>query len=145
MNFRQSTMRGSRGGLEVRTSWKIAKTKGSLSNTKKPSIPRWAIIDTSAKRYLMAFRWWADDGPLIMVLGSSLLKKQTQRTVSLLDSLWQNSLDLRMDYVSIANCGRLQCQSSGQEVLSCLQWPGSNCLVTWRSGTWIQGGGVFPH
>ena len=29
-------------------------------------------IDTPVKRYLMAFRWRANDGPLIVALGSSL-------------------------------------------------------------------------
>ena len=32
----------------------------------------WAIIDTPAKRHLMAFRWRADDDPLILALESSL-------------------------------------------------------------------------
>ena len=36
------------------------------------SIQCWAIIGSRAKRHLMAFRWRADDGLLIMVLGSSL-------------------------------------------------------------------------
>ena len=36
------------------------------------SIQCWAIIGMPAKRHLMAFRWRADDGPLIVVLGSSL-------------------------------------------------------------------------
>ena len=36
------------------------------------SIQCWAIIGTPAKRHLMAFRWQADDVPLIVVLGSSL-------------------------------------------------------------------------
>ena len=36
------------------------------------SIQCWAIIGTPAKRHLMAFRWRADDGPLMVVLGSSL-------------------------------------------------------------------------
>ena len=36
------------------------------------SILCWAIIGTPAKCPLMAFRWRADDSPLIVVLGSSL-------------------------------------------------------------------------
>ena len=36
------------------------------------SIQCWAIIGTSAKRHLMAFHRRADDGALILVLGSSL-------------------------------------------------------------------------
>ena len=50
----------------------------------------WAIIGTPAKRHLMAFRWRADDGPLIVVLGSSLTsstKKKTKKALSKLDPL----------------------------------------------------------
>ena len=36
------------------------------------SIQWWAIIGTPAKRHFMAFRWRADDDPLIVVLGSFL-------------------------------------------------------------------------
>ena len=36
------------------------------------SIECWAIIDTPAECHLMAFRWRADDGLLIVVLGPSL-------------------------------------------------------------------------
>ena len=36
------------------------------------SIQCWAIIGTPAKHHLMAFRWYTDDGPFIVVLGSSL-------------------------------------------------------------------------
>ena len=43
---------------------------------------------------LMAFRWRADDGPLLVLFGSSfpLSKKQKK----MLDPLWQNFLDPRM-------------------------------------------------
>ena len=51
----------------------------------------------------MAFRWRAVDGPLIVVFGSFLssslnkLKKTAKKkTLSKLDPLWQNFLDLRM-------------------------------------------------
>ena len=49
----------------------------SLKNTKLPSqLQCWAIISTRAKRHFncitMAFRWRVDDGPLIVVFGSSL-------------------------------------------------------------------------
>ena len=33
---------------------------------------RWAIIGTPAKRHLKAFRWRDDDGPLLVIFGSSL-------------------------------------------------------------------------
>ena len=36
------------------------------------SIQCWGIIGTPVKRHLMAFRWRAHDGPLKVVLGSSL-------------------------------------------------------------------------
>ena len=39
------------------------------------SIQCWAIIGRPAKCHLMAFRWRADYGPLIMVLPSSTKKK----------------------------------------------------------------------
>ena len=42
----------------------------------------------------MAFPWWADDGPLIVVLGTSL----PLSTQSKLDPLWQNFLDPRMEH-----------------------------------------------
>ena len=38
-----------------------------------------AIIGTLAKRHLMAFRWRADDGPLIVVLAST--KKRQKKNV----------------------------------------------------------------
>ena len=46
------------------------------------SIQCWAIIGLRAKRHLMAVCWRADDGPLIVVLGSSLpssLKKKRKK------------------------------------------------------------------
>ena len=53
----------------------------------------WAIIDTPAKRHLMAFRWRADDGPLIVVLGSlppliNLLNKRCQSWTPSDKTLW---------------------------------------------------------
>ena len=47
----------------------------------------------------MAFHWRADDGPLLVVFGSShphFLKK----TLSEMDPLWQNVPDPRMDIIS---------------------------------------------
>ena len=46
-----------------------------------------AIIGTPAKRHLMAFRWRADNGPLIVVLGSSL-PSSTNKTKK--RKRWQN-------------------------------------------------------
>ena len=46
---------------------------------------------------LMVFRWQADVGPLLTVLGSSLPQKKTKKTLAELDPLWQNFLDPRMD------------------------------------------------
>ena len=42
------------------------------SQNYQASIQRWAIIGTPAKRHLKAFRWRADDGPLLVIFGSSL-------------------------------------------------------------------------
>ena len=44
-----------------------------------------AIISTPAKRHFMAFRWRADDDPLIVVFGSS----HHSSTKKKLDPLWQ--------------------------------------------------------
>ena len=46
------------------------------------SIQCWAIISTPAKRHLIAFRWRADNGPLIVVLGSSLSPHQLKKKLS---------------------------------------------------------------
>ena len=55
------------------------------------SIQCWAIIGMPGKRHLMAFRWHADDGPLKVVLGSSLpsstKKNKNKKTLSKLDPL----------------------------------------------------------
>ena len=42
------------------------------SQSFQTSIQYWAIIGTQAKHHLMVFHWLVDDGPLIVVLGSSL-------------------------------------------------------------------------
>ena len=77
--------RGGAGGLEHPL--KNYKNIGFSNNTGpdplknrsyQASIQCWAIIDTPAKCHLMAFRWRADDGPLIVVLGSSLPSSKTQ-------------------------------------------------------------------
>ena len=41
----------------------------------------------------MAFRWRADDGPLLVLFGSSLPISKTKK----LDPIWQNLLDPRMN------------------------------------------------
>ena len=76
----------------------------SLKNRSyQASFQCWGIIGTPVKRHLMAFRWRAHDGPLIVVLGSSLpsltkkkKKQKKQKKTSKLDPLWQNFLDPRM-------------------------------------------------
>ena len=70
-----------RGGQGVWTPLKNHKNIGFSSNigldplkngSYQASIQCWAIIGPPAKRHLMVFRWRAEDGPLIVVLGSSL-------------------------------------------------------------------------
>ena len=84
----------SRGGQGIRTLLKNHKNKRVSSNTGpdslnnrsyQASIQRWAIISTPAKRHLMAFRWLANAGPLIVVLGSSLPLSTKKKTLSKLD------------------------------------------------------------
>ena len=88
-------MCGSRGGgAGSRTPLKNHKTIRFSSNTGpdplknrsyQASIQCWVIIGTPAKRHLMAFRWRADGGPLIVVpastLPSSTKQKQTKKVV----------------------------------------------------------------
>ena len=81
------------GGEGVRTPLKNHKNIGFSSKLNtgpdplknrsyQASIQCWAIIRTPGKRHLTAFRWRADDGPLKVVLGSSLplstIKKSCQ-------------------------------------------------------------------
>ena len=70
-----------RGGQGVRTPLKNHKNIGFSSNigldplkngSYQASIQCWAITGPPAKRHLMVFCWRAEDGPLIVVLGSSL-------------------------------------------------------------------------
>ena len=72
------------GGQGVLTPPENHKNIGFLSNTdpdplkitKLPSQHSMlAIIGTPAKHHLMVFRWWADDGPFIVVFASQLKKK----------------------------------------------------------------------
>ena len=55
---------------------KITKNMGFSSNTGpdplKTAAAKPAFIRMPAKRHVMTFPWRADDGPLIVVLGSSL-------------------------------------------------------------------------
>ena len=44
----------------------------------------------------MAFRWWADDGPLLALFGSSLPSSDKKKTLSEIDYFWQNLLDPHM-------------------------------------------------
>ena len=49
------------------------------SQNYQASIQRWAIIGPPAKRHLKAFRWRADDGPLLVIFWSSLPYKNVVR------------------------------------------------------------------
>ena len=95
-----SLIRGSRGGQGVRTPppLKYHKAIGFLSNTgpdplenHKATMPAFYVGPTSARQrnaIKMAFRWRANDGPLIVVFESSLplSNKQTKRCQSLTPS-----------------------------------------------------------
>ena len=98
------------GGQGVRTTLKNPENIGFPSNTGPDLLKNhcyqvsnqcWAIIGTLAKRHLMAFRWQADDGPLIVELGSSL---PTSTKKKKLDPLSQNFLDpsMAVDLVNLA-------------------------------------------
>ena len=45
------------------------------------SIQCWTIVGTPAKRHLMAFCWWAEDGQLKVVLGSSLHSSNKKKNI----------------------------------------------------------------
>ena len=60
---------------------------GFSSNTGPDLLKKcWAIIGTPAKHHLMVFRWWADDGPIIVVLGSSLPSSTKKNKIKNLQS-----------------------------------------------------------
>ena len=97
------------GGPAPPPPWKNHKSIRFSSNTGpdllkirsyQASIQCWAINGTPAKRHLMTFRWRADDGPLIVVVGCSLpsstKNKTKKKRLSKLDSLLQNFLGPRM-------------------------------------------------
>ena len=74
------------GGPDPPPPWKITKIKKFLSNRntgpdplKFSKLTSWAIIGTPAKRHLKVFRWQADDGPLLVIFGSSPLKKRRKK------------------------------------------------------------------
>ena len=67
-------MRRSRGDQGFQTPLENHKNYGFLSSpVYKASIRCHAIIGPLAKRHLMAFGWWADDGPLLGLYGTSAL------------------------------------------------------------------------
>ena len=71
-------------GQGVRTPVENHKNMGSFSNTGpdpsyQASIQCRAIIGPLAKRHLKAFRWWADDGPLLVSYGSSVTPSSTEK------------------------------------------------------------------
>ena len=55
------------------------------------AIQCWTIIGTPAKRHLMAFRWRADDDPLIVVLGCSLPSSNKKNNVKVGPPLTKHS------------------------------------------------------
>ena len=67
-------MRGSRWDQGFQTPLENHKNVGFLSSpVYKASIRFRAIIGPLAKRHLMAFGWWADDGPLFGLNGTTVL------------------------------------------------------------------------
>ena len=68
-------------GSDPRTPLKYHKAAGFLSNTSP-----------------MANRWWAIDGPLLELFGSSLSSPHQNKALSELDPLRQNYLDPRMHF-----------------------------------------------
>ena len=74
----------------------------SQSYMYQASIQCWAIIGPPAKRHLngvsLADRWWP---AFLEVFGSSLPSSTKKKTLSKLDTLWQNLLDPRMCTVGI--------------------------------------------
>ena len=102
-------MRIQRGAAWVRIHLKNHKNIGLSSNTGPDPVNRsfqasihcWVIIGMPAKRHLMAFCWRADDGPLIVELGSSLPSstiKKRKREKNVI-KVGQNFLDPRMLYL----------------------------------------------
>ena len=101
-------MGGSRGGGVGRGSdlpWKITKKLGFHINSgpdplkkHKATKPAFNVGPPPAHQrnaILMAFRWWADDGPSI--------PPSTNKTLSSLDPLWQNFLDPRMLAITLSS------------------------------------------
>ena len=91
------TMRGSRGGTGGPDPLKNYKNIGFLSNTgpdplnnhkkNKPAFNVGPSLARQQNTIEMAFRWQANDGPLLVVFGSPHLKKQTNKNLSKLDPL----------------------------------------------------------
>ena len=107
---------------------KIHKNIGFSSNTGpyplknrsyQASIQCWAIIDTPAKRHLMAFSWRTDDGLLIVVLGSSLPSSTEKKT-----RLLQNFLDqrMKMSFLAVGNAALFTNLYSGSQPTRCRLW-----------------------
>ena len=69
----------------------LRKHRFQKSESYLAGIQCWAVIGRPVKRHLMAFRWRADNGPLIVVCGfplfSSTLKKKYKKALSKLDPL----------------------------------------------------------
>ena len=99
-------MRIQRGGLGVQIPpMKNHKILGFLSNSgigplkncgaTGPAFNVGPSLACQRKAIEMAFRWQADDGPLIVLFGSTYLSsaKKKRKKVSKLNPLWQNFLD----------------------------------------------------
>ena len=94
--------RGGTGGLDPPPPLKKHKNTGFLSNTgpdplknHKAAKPAFNVGPSSTRQrnaISMAFSWRADDGPLLVLFGSSFPLSKKKK----LDPLWRNFLDPRM-------------------------------------------------
>ena len=68
----------------------------------------WAIIGPPAKRHLMAFLWRADDGPLLVPIGSSFLsskkKKRKKKEKEKNFTFQSKSNSISMKFMNQQNC-----------------------------------------
>ena len=92
----------------------------------------------------MAFPWWANDSPLIVVFGSYLpssTKKKTQKkTTSNLDPFWQNFLDPPMHHWELVTllylCSCCPVAVSSLCLFFMVPWVGLQCLIVAFSHGW---------
>ena len=81
---------------------------------KPASIQCSAIIGPPAEPHLMAFRWWTDDLPHIVVL-DPISPSPLKNKKSYSRSLWQNCLDLRM--LSCVGANKIQSIGLGRATI----------------------------